>query len=60
MDTQLVEYGHQTRIVAFVYDKEDFKDEIAKLKLSSQHLALRFNLRIAMVTDKNIITAIKK
>ena len=60
MELQLADYGYQTRVVAFFFDKDDFKDEIAMLKHSSQHLALRYNLRIGMVTDKKLITKMKK
>lgn len=61
MDNQLLKWGQfMTRVVAFYYDKEDFKDEISMLKHSAQYLSNRYNLRIGVVTDKKLIQLIKK
>ena len=49
------EMGHNTRVVAFYYDKSEFKVEISTLKEFATHLAIRYNLRIGIVTDKELI-----
>ena len=51
MDEYLREMGHNTRVVAFYYDKSEFKSEISILKEFATHLAIRYNLRIGIVTD---------
>ena len=59
-DTLLEKRGLQTRVVAFFYDKDDFKPEIEMLRHTGQYMANRLNLRIAMVTDKKLIMRMKK
>ena len=47
-------------MVAFYYEKDDYKDEIEMLRHTGQYMANRFNLRIALVTDKKLITRMRK
>lgn len=47
-------------MVAFYYDKDDYKDEIEMLRHTGQYMANRYNLRIALVTDKKLITRMRK
>ena len=49
------EIGYNTRVVAFFYDKAEYKEEIRLLKQSAAKLANRFNLRVGIVTDENLI-----
>ena len=60
MQKVLEEGGFNTRVVAFFYDKDDFKPEIEMLKHTGKYLANRYNLRIGIVTDKKLITRMKK
>jgi hypothetical protein len=60
MQEVLEEGGFNTRVVAFFYDKDDFKPEIEMLRHTGRYLANRYNLRIGMVTDKKLITRMKK
>ena len=43
--------GYNTRVVAFWYDKEEWKEEIQILKKAACHNAARMNLRVGQVTD---------
>ena len=52
--------GYGARVVAFFYDKEEWKEEMAILKKSAQWNAARLNLRVAQVTDPQLITRMKK
>ena len=52
--------GHNTRVVAFFFGKDEYKDEINDLKRVAEHLSNRVNLRIAIVTDTHLISKLKK
>ena len=52
--------GHNTRVVAFYEDKSEFKVEIHTLKEFATNFAIRYNLRIGIVTDKELIKEMKK
>ena len=49
----------KTRSIAFIFDKEDYPDEIKNLKESGRFSAKRDEMRLAMVTDKKIIKMYK-
>ena len=49
-----------TRVVAFVHDKEDFKDEFKQLHKAAFELASRDDLRIAKVTNPKLVKEYKK
>lgn len=49
----------KTRVIAFIYDKSDFPDELSNLRLTGRLSAKRDELRIALVTDKKIIKKYK-
>lgn len=53
------ESNAKTRVVIFMYDKEDFKDELNILRRSGRFSALRKDLRIAIVTDHKTIKRFK-
>lgn len=46
-------------MIAFIYDKDDFPDELKNLKATGRMSAKRDELRIALVTDKKIIKKYK-
>jgi len=50
---------HKTRVVVFIYDKDEYKQEYKQLKASGRYLTSRFNLRIAYVDNKNLINKMK-
>lgn len=52
--------GFNTRVVAFYYDKVEYKEEIKLLNDCALYLSNRYNLRIAIVTDQKLITKMKK
>lgn len=52
--------GYNTRVVAFFYDKKEYKDEIRILSDTARHLSNRFNLRVGVVTDQRLVTKMKK
>lgn len=52
--------GFATRVVAFFYNIDEYEDEIKALTKVSEKLSARMNLRIATVTDKDLITKMKK
>lgn len=52
--------GYATRVVAMYYGKDDYEDEIKALTSVAERLSPRMNLRIALVTDKDLINKIKK
>lgn len=49
-----------TRVIAFVNDKRDYKDELEQLKETALQLSDREDLRIAKVTDKKLVQRYKK
>lgn len=49
----------KTRVIAFVYDKKDFTDELKNLRNTGKYSAKRDELRIAIVTDKKLIKKYK-
>jgi hypothetical protein len=49
----------KTRVIAFLFDKADFADEVKTLKQSAKFCSKRDELRIAMVTDKKLIKKYK-
>ncbi len=49
----------KTRVIAFIYDKEDYPDEVKNLRLTGRLSAKRDELRIGLVTDKKIIKKYK-
>jgi hypothetical protein len=49
----------KTRVIAFVYDKADFNDELKNLRSAGKVSAKREELRIGMVTDKKLIKKYK-
>ena len=55
MDEYLAEIGYNTRVVAFFDDKSEFREEIIKLKLLASKEINRYNLRIGIVTDKELL-----
>ena len=60
MNVYLSEIGYNTRVVAFFSDKSEFKEEIDKLKQIANWEINRFNFRLGIVTDKDLIKDMKK
>jgi len=49
----------KTRVVIFMYEKEDFKDEIKIMRKAGRFSSLRKDLRIAIVTDHKTLKRFK-
>lgn len=49
----------KTRVLAFIFDEEDYPDEILELKQAGRYSAKRDDLRIGLCTDKKIIKKYK-
>jgi hypothetical protein len=49
----------KTRVIAFLFDKKDFNDELSNLRFAGKISAKRDELRIGMVTDKKLIKKYK-
>jgi hypothetical protein len=49
----------KTRVIAFVFDKADFNDELKNLRFAGKVSAKREELRIGIVTDKKLIKKYK-
>lgn len=49
----------KTRVIAFIYDKDDFPDELKQLRQAGRYSAKRDELRMGIVTDKKIIKKYK-
>lgn len=47
-------------MVAFFYEQKEYDDEIKALTQVAEKLSVRMNLRIAIVTDKDLINKMKK
>jgi ABC-type Fe3+-citrate transport system substrate-binding protein len=45
----------KTRVLAFVYDTEDYKDELKNLKTAARASGRREELRFGLITDHKII-----
>lgn len=54
------EMGYNTRVVAFIYDKSEYAEEIKILRTHAQILANRYNLRVGIVTDERLVKMMKK
>ena len=52
--------GFHTRVIAFIYDKSEYKEDIKMLREKATMMANRYNLRIGIVTDPEIITVLKR
>ena len=52
--------GYNTRVVAFWYGKDEWSEEINALKQAATRNAARMNLRVAQVTDPQLITRMQK
>jgi hypothetical protein len=49
----------KTRVIAFIYDREDFNDELDTLYNAARMSAKREELRVGIVTDKKLIKKYK-
>lgn len=52
--------GFNTRAVAFFFEQKEYEEEITALTRVAEKLSVRMNLRIAIVTDKDLINKMKK
>mmetsp|Transcript_4711 Transcript_4711/g.4395 ORF Transcript_4711/g.4395 Transcript_4711/m.4395 type:complete len:98 (+) Transcript_4711:579-872(+) len=50
---------HKTRVVAFIFDKSEYKDEVKYLKSAARYLSSRENLRMGIVDDVKLIKKFK-
>ena len=51
--------GFNTRVVAFFYDKAEYKEEIRILRDTATYSAMRYNLRMGIVTDRKLVMQMK-
>lgn len=49
----------KTRVVVFLYDKSEYKQEFKSLKQAAKYLSSRENLRIGFVDDMRLIKKLK-
>lgn len=49
----------QTRVICFLWDKKEYKEELKNLKSDAKFLATRENLRIAFVDNQKLIKKMK-
>ena len=49
-----------TRVIAFFHDKNEYKNEFKLFTAAAQKLVKRDDLRIAYVTDKNLVKSFKQ
>ena len=59
-DEYVQQIGYNTRVVAFWYGKDEWREEVTALKQAAIKNAPRLNLRVGQVTDKTLITRMKK
>lgn len=52
--------GFNTRVVAFFFEQKEYEEEITALSRVAEKLSVRMNLRIAIVTDKDLINKMKR
>lgn len=58
-DEYFPQFRKVTRVIAFVKDKSDFKDELKQLEDAALKLANREDLRIAKITNPSLVSAYK-
>ena len=51
---------YKTRVVAFIYDPDDYDEELRELKRSARKLANFKGIRIGLVTNQKMIRHYKK
>jgi uncharacterized radical SAM superfamily protein len=49
----------QTRVICFLWDVKEYKEELKALKNDARFLATRDNLRIGFVDDQRLIKKMK-
>lgn len=49
----------KTRVICFIWDKQEYRDELRELKRDARFLATRENLRIAVVDNQRLIKKYK-
>ena len=59
IDEWAKQLGFNTRVIAFFYDKDDYREEIAELRRVAEYLSNRSNLRIGLVTDMQLVAELK-
>ena len=50
---------YKTRVIAFIFDKDEYKEEVKALKFAAKYLANRENLRIGIVDDPKLVKKFK-
>ena len=56
----LPHYSKITRVIAFISDKSEYKEELKTLSEDARELTVREDLRIAKITNPSIVAEIKK
>jgi hypothetical protein len=59
VDDTYRQYRYKTRVVAFIYDKSEYKEEVKQIKKSARYLSTRDNLRIGIVDDQRLVKKFK-
>ncbi len=60
MGQYFADNNYKTRIIAFVYEPEDYDEEIDKLKQAVRLSAKRLDLRMGICSDKKTIKKLKQ
>jgi hypothetical protein len=54
------DFKFKTRVIACVYNKGDYDEELEEIKLVARRSAANLNVRIATITDPKLIKVLKK
>lgn len=59
MEDHYSKLRYKTRVICFLYDKQEYKEEYKNLKSDAKFLATRDNLRIGFVDNQRLIKKMK-
>ncbi len=52
-------HTHRTRVVCFIYDTKEYKEEVQNLKRDAKVVSTRENLRVGLVTNQRLVKKMK-
>jgi hypothetical protein len=52
-------HTHRTRVICFLYDSNEYKEELKNLRRDAKSVSTRENLRIAVVTNQRLVKKMK-
>ncbi|CDW89510.1 UNKNOWN [Stylonychia lemnae] len=59
MENHYSQLRYKTRVICFIYDKQEYREEYKNLKSDAKYLATRDNLRIGFVDNQRLIKKMK-